>query len=256
MIKLKKILLENPDANKDDLFGEYLFGNYRRDYPASEEKDTVQEKELAYALANHFNYGAYNETLYSFLPIIFDLIKKGKYLNFLKPDEEYEYAYRLIQKIGLEQAHEYFNIDFKQYLKRKIAYGVIDKNIIYQPKARQNNMSSWTLLPQKDIFNSILNSSADIKSDYEAYVFMFLRAKIKDNNFILNPEQMQNKTNLVRVDEFEVLSHGNVNVDRISFFIIDKNNTSEFGTEYTYGNEKVLEYETIDILNKLIKLIK
>jgi hypothetical protein len=265
-IKLKKILLETPEANPDDIFGEYIFGLRRKDYPARNERDTKEEYKLGSALQSHYSGNVYNSNLSSFIPEIFKLIKKGKYLNFLKPDDKYKTAYRLIAEMNLDEAKKIFNIDFYELLKNKKAYGSIRKKFVYTPLEKHNGLSSWTVELEEKTFVSVLENINLMFEDDHPNVFLMLCADIKNNNFILNPDQIQEKTDLTKFDELEILSYGNVTVNKISYFITDNKNTSEIGQLLKFGDEEYFEtendigdyvqYSINDTLSTLIQFAK
>jgi hypothetical protein len=258
MLTLKKLLLETPEANPDDIFGEYLFGDSRIDEPAKFELDTKKEFEFKNSLKDHYIGNVYNYSLKSFMPTIFELINSGKYLDFLIPDKKYKHAYRLLLNVPLDNDDEekLFGIDFLE-IKNDKPFGLINKEIIYKPLSFHDNMSSWTLNLNKKIFEGLGFSFKKKRIDHygknRIFIYILLNAKIKNNKFILNPEEIDKKTkNVMPVNEWEVLSYGDVTVDKFSYFIADHENASGFGTTI----DKITIYENDDILNKLIELIK
>jgi hypothetical protein len=233
MIKLKKLLLETPEANPDDIFGEYLFGSKRLDEPASKEKDTAKEKKLIDGLFWHFRDKPYNNILALYSDIILDLIKSGKYLNLLKPDEKNKYAYRLLFDLSIKKANEILDLNIKE---EDIEIGmydyplVLNKKIIYKPIAHQNKLSSWTIEPKIKSFNSVINFKQDLREFYyyhDPRVYAIVRSKIKNNNFFINFENLLNNTaDIIKFkNEKEVISYGDVEIDKICFCVLfhDKN---------------------------------
>jgi hypothetical protein len=252
MLSIKKLIFEAPEANPDDIFGEYIFGGSRRDEPAKNEENTQKENEFSIGLFMHYDRTPYNDMVSKHVPDVLNLIKQGKYLDFLKPDDKHKYAYRLIKDIGEKKAEQMFGIDFKDLLENKKTHGLIKKNFLYHPKENQNKLSSWTVNLDKKIFKNILRFNNRYHKTHNFSITVLLQTKIENNNFFLNPEQIQNKTALEHLKEWEVLSYGDVTVDKFSYFITDYENTSGFGIEV--GEFTI--YKNDDILNKLIELIK
>jgi hypothetical protein len=250
MISLKKLLLENPEANPDDIFGEYIFGALRIDEPAASEINTDEEFEFQKSLKNHYVGDVYNQRLNNFLPTIFELINSGKYLDFLMPDKKYKHAYRLMISIPIEKAGQLFGINFLE-IKNDKPFGLINKEIVYEPQIKQNNMSSWTIKLHEHSFEAITLDQKSIKDTSLGQVFVMLHANIDDNKFILNPEKINEKTkNLMPYNEWEVLSYGDVIVDKFSYVIIDYENSAKF--EELRRSYVSVTFRYQDIVKKLI----
>jgi hypothetical protein len=265
MIKLKKLLLETPEANPDDIFGEYIFGKDRKDVPAKLEKNTDDENFFTDSLKKHYAGSIYNSSLSFYMPTLIELIKSGKYLNFLNPDDKFEYAYRLMFGLSIHRASEICNVDFASLLENSTTFGVIDKSFTYTPKISQMDMSSWTVSKNREIFKHIINQKTFLKklpgttNVNNSLVTIFMKAKIKDNIFVLNPEEISNKTNLEEFKELETLSFGDVKIESYSFFILDPDNTSGFGQtkllSMDSAKDNYMVYDYKKILNKLIEIL-
>jgi hypothetical protein len=254
MLTLKKILLEKPEANPDDIFGEYIFGSRRLDEPASNEPNTEKEDKFIKGLNNHFQWAPYDKELAVFVPEIFKLIKQGKYLDFLKPGDQHEYAYRLLFDFPIKKAEQIFGVKFSEIIRDK-PYGTVNKNVIYKPLKKQKGLSSWTVNLSFDTFAEINGGIFNIWPNSPRLPIIF-RAKIKDNNFFLNPDNIIKKTKwiMVATEEEEVISYGDVIVDKFSYVVLDYENSSDI--EELEREEEKVTYDFDSVLNKLIDLME
>jgi hypothetical protein len=228
MLSLKKLLLETPEANPDDIFGEYIFGSQRLDEPANEEADTRDEFQFISGLKSHFRSLPYNDNVSVFLDDIFKLIKSGKYTKFLKPDDKHEYAYRLLCFLKIEQANELFDLNIKI---RDIDNGIFDNPVVlskkmrYTPHSSHNGMASWTVNKDYESFSTVADWFGQYKNIYEhiePLIIAVVRSKIKENDFFLNFENLVNYTDeIIKFkNEKEVVSYGNVEIDKICYSVL------------------------------------
>jgi hypothetical protein len=273
MIKLKKLLLETPEANPDDIFGEYIFGGSRLDEPAKSEEDTRFEKEFTKNLKIFFgNRSIYNDkSLTFFLARCIELKNQGKYLDFLQPKNGKAYRFllnlsheQLLQIIDLSDEEIHLSEFGKVY--SKTTSSLYKHRSIYNKESGLNGITkthSWTMDPAslinvlKDRSMSLTQKTANakLKGNYlEYYIknkipppnfFVCLESDIQKNkdNFILNYEKIVEKTgkNIIEFpEEKEVVGFGKIKLDKVYYmkplFKFDKNISKPDYNQGYYGD--------------------
>lgn len=208
-LKELKILIkeEVAKATKDGPFGAYLFGQ-QRGLPSARnpEKNTEEEIDFEAALRNHY----YNEMedLDQWLDLMVKLNNQGKYKDILRVPSKYKYAWRTMTNISHDTLMSWLGYDPDQMESGEI----YEENIggTYTPKGNIKH-SSWTVDP--DVFENMLEDWGRFTRGSKGYL-VFLRAPIKGNTFLLNPEETGFAAEQYAYQE-EVISVGPVKFDHI-----------------------------------------
>jgi hypothetical protein len=211
--ELRAILSEKsePEAPKNAEFGEYLFGDRRRDAPAKDESNTKKEWDFDQALYSHI-VNNYSSPLVKIIPKLVQLKNQGKYSKYLEPPPGL--VYRFVSDLSPERAALMLGIELSELKKhRDTVTSTEDIPHSYTPR---KHIASWTTNPEK------LKNSEFAQSPYEGKVVVLLVADTSTSGeFLLNP------TNLKKVvddnskrflnKENEVISAGEVQIVRASF---------------------------------------
>lgn len=229
------IVEQEVEASKDDIFGEFLFGDQRAETRASKEKNTPEEDDLLDSLASWIN-DTHHTALSSNFEEAWKLVRQGKYEKFLKPDEERP-VYRIVHgfnvakalgltsnptfqkkiedlKNGIELQKVLDNIPFK-----------VDIPISYPPPNKK--LQSWGIEPL--ILQNFLRGG-------EVNILMKTVPNPSNGKFLLNPYEMTSNLRPKDSDhvaminmlstEGEVISFGDVKVQAATAVFI----SNEFGT--------------------------
>jgi hypothetical protein len=236
MIKLKKLILEKPEANPDDIFGKYLFGSERSDEPASNEDDTELEEEFWYALDNHFGSYAYNNELQKIFPKILKLVHDGKYAKLLKPRNKK--CYRLLYNVPEDKAQKILGLTYNQV--ESIRNTQIKPHVINNSEDYENLegtiLSSWTSKLNFKSFESVSESASIFRhtnvnsNEYIKSIFIIiLEANIENNKFLVNPVNFNKYIPHIfsYEDEFETIGYGKIKINRASFVCISPENVKQ-----------------------------
>ena len=174
-MKLKNLLYEaaEPEADKEDVFGQYLFAPQRKDIEKDipEEPNTEFEQKFRYALHDFFD-NSYQGSLEPIASKILDLIAKHKYVRLLDPGEktvyrgvtvDAEFLQNLLASLGEEVKHN--------------KYVVVKASNQLKP-LKSKLLQSWTIKPTTAADFSVMNST---DPDDVALIFA---AETKNNAFL------------------------------------------------------------------------
>jgi len=239
---VRSIILEKvsqPEGNKSDPLGKYVFASLRDDVPEPTEPDTEAEKSLATAYNKH--YHGRPDALQGWIDDILDL--KDDYPKFFEVPDRYRKAYRTITVpedvmstiLGREMTEE-----------DKDGEVHVEDSGTHPGSFKGKNFFSWTVEP--DIFYGLkkdwgsLFATEWIKKKVGAEGFVvFLRADVDSNVFFNNPQKMK-KTGLAGefAYQMEVISVDEVALDRVVYFY--------FGEGTDHSNETEMIKRSIDML--------
>lgn len=202
-------VINEQEASPNDIFGQWFGPKRRDDVPpeAKDEDDTPEEKEALQQIQGHLQVQDYG--LEEWGPKLLKLLKQGKYTKILSPPKV-KYAYRLmtadsaiLEKI-LGRKLKGDELD-----SVKASRGFRKNGGIFKPR---NVASSWTIDPT--VFDQIV-STAHIPPDEWTVI---LKAPIKGNNFILNPDTMYDIADMESmVHELETVGIGPIKLDNITY---------------------------------------
>lgn len=138
---LRQLIRETlqPEAEKDDIYGEYLFGEER---PDVFEEDTPEENDLAVAFANFFD-GDIDAVGSKDIRSLVDLRKSGKYNAVLDVPQKFSRAYRIVEV----DSATYPDLKLGEEKSSKRSISVFDKVSplsLWQGRAA----TSWTVDPK------------------------------------------------------------------------------------------------------------
>lgn len=206
---VEQALVNEQEANEDDIFGQWLAPDRRDDVPpeAREEQHTEEEQDVLDHIEGHLH--ANNFGLDEWGPKLLKLLKQGKYTKILSPPKV-KYAYRLMtaQSATLEKILGR-KLKGDELDSVKASRGFRKNGGIFKPR---NVASSWTIDPT--VFDQIV-STAHIPPDEWTVI---LKAPIKGNNFILNPDTMYDIADMEgMVHELETVGIGPIKLDNITY---------------------------------------
>lgn len=209
------------EAEKDDIFGEYLFSEERSDLKGVE-KNTEDEKLFLIELQKHFYSGPeYRNNLTKWLLILKKLKKEGKYLDFIQPKSGKVYRI-LVLSIG----HELLNFDEDVYEETRGKL-CCKENVILKPLNKK--YQSWTYNLEHSY------QELDFEGDlYGNESIVILETNTDKADFYINYEFLNDvdtfKINNLVSREQETISIGNVKCDKMYFYTPLDN--------YEWGNPK------------------
>ncbi len=217
--QLRKIIREEvAKATKDGTFGAYLFGQ-QRGLPSvkNPEVNTEEEDDFARDLFAHFH--ADQGELSKWLDTMVALNNQGKYEDILRVPSKYKYAYRTMSNIDHDTLESWLGHDPDDMEPGEIHEE--NKGGIY---SRQDvRHSSWTVDP--DMFDIMLEDWGSLTHKSYGYL-VFLRAPIKGNTFLLNPDQTEFSAD-EHAYQKEVISVGPVKFDHIWYVPLEVSNSED-----------------------------
>jgi hypothetical protein len=232
------LLKEKPEAQPDDIFGQYLFAPSRNDIPdeASHEQNTPPEVQVRKALQNHIG-GNDTSQIGKWFNTLYDLVQQGKYTKLLKVPSSFKYAYRLITVDDttlmsmlprIKDISQLHNIE-----KDKVHVQV---GGIYNHKSETSNspVSSWTV--EHNAIADMIDGEFSFgmkqmnKSKYN-YTVLFV-APVQGNKFLINPspEYYAAIDTMWFADEQEILGYGPIKLSKILYKLVhvpDQENDAE-----------------------------
>lgn len=205
---VKEALIQEQEASKNDIFGQWFNPEFREDVPeeANEEPNTRAEDNLVYSIEKHLDG---NGGLDTWGPKLLKLLRQGKYVPFLAPPQN-PYAYRImtLNTTNLEKLLGR-KLSKAELDPHKAQHGFKQNGGTYKPR---KVASSWTIDPST--FPDIVES-ANIISDTWTVI---LKAPIKGNNFIFNPETLYAAVNKTKIEhEKETVGIGPIKLDNITY---------------------------------------
>lgn len=202
--------MQEQEATEKDIFGKWFNPEFREDVPpeADEELNTKAEDDAVYAIQKHLDG---NPGLEKWGPKLLALLKQGKYVPFLAPPQ-ISHVYRIMTMN---------TTNLEKLLGRKLSKEESDPNKS-QHGYRQNGgtykprklASSWTTDP--DAFGDIVDSASMIPDQWT----VILKAPVKGNNFLFNPDTLYAgvaKTNVEH--ERETVGIGPIKLDNITYVL-------------------------------------
>lgn len=166
--------------------------------------------------------------LEAMLPIALELSKNKKFKHLLEVGK-HEYAYRIDEFNSEKELKELIKSDSVI----KTGY-IVKKNGIFTPE--EGTISSWTINPRSLVYSGFLSTVPKGKS------LVLFRAKVKDNQFIGNPDAMSGTIDAGEGYslEREIIGIGDISYDR-----------AIYGFK---GKDQSLEGLMMDLVNKLSDL--
>jgi len=205
---IKEALIQEQEASKKDIFGQWFNPEFREDVPeeANEELNTKAEDEAIYAIEKHLDG---NPGLEKWGPKLLDLLKQGKYVPFLAPPQ-ISHAYRImtVDTTNLEKLLGR-KLSKAESDPKKAQHGYKQNGGTYKPR---KTASSWTI--DSSAFQDIVDSASMVPDQWT----VILKAPIKGNNFLFNPETLYAAVNKSSVEhERETVGIGPIKLDNITY---------------------------------------
>lgn len=224
--------LPEPEANEEDPFGKYLFGQKRK----LPEPDTREENYFEKSFED-FVLGNEHSSLSQMLPELIKLKNEGKYSEYLQPPQGN--VWRIISGLTVGAASSILNVSpeiIQTMAKQDRAILSPVTGFTYASGYGSRNVASWT--------NRL--EYADLEAFIESYpesVTILLQSDTSSGEFIFNPDGMKkivsDEVKLFLENEEEVISTGNVVITKAAFY---------YDEEDPYDSEDVHQF--------LIKAIK
>lgn len=185
------------------------------------------EKQVRQALLSYVKDND-KEPLEAILPSVLEL-RKNKKFNHLLEVGDHEYAYRIDEFSSEKELQDLI----KSSTVGKTGY-VIKKGGVFTPE--EGTISSWTINPRSLVYSGFLSTVPKNKS------LVLFRAKIKDNQFIGNPDSMSGtiKAGEGYSLEREIIGIGDIRYDKAIYRFKDK--------------DQSLEGLMMDLINKVLGL--
>ena len=217
LYSLHESVFSEQEAGPEDPFGQYLFGSERNKPTEIEfEPDTEEEQKLQVALGNH--YGGATILLNKWIDKLVALERSGKYQEVLSVPDKYPLAWRVmtVSKETLEEILQRELTPKEDKIGRKKDMKVERSGGTFSGQFQGVKHFSWTVDPNS--MREILNDWGSFIRDMNRRFLVVMRAKISDNTFLLNPDEM-GQTKIVRGYGYqkEVISVGPVQCDTVWF---------------------------------------
>lgn len=213
---LIKFLLED-----DPRFGKYLLGQARN----KPEEDTETEEALARDLENHY-HGEMLDLNY-WIPTLDKLESEGQYKDVLKVPSKYKYAYRVMGNVSMKDLIKILGYEPTGYKTDEIYEEDVAGGTFYPQSDREHY--SWTV--DYTVFKEMQKDWGGLspfRTNEKKQFLVFLRAPIKGNRFLLNPEETKNIAKRYQYQK-EIISIGPVKCDHIWYIPIAQN--SDFNSD-------------------------
>ena len=232
-MKLYKILYEGlpqPEANKKDIFGQYLFAPNRK----IPEPNTDAEENLEDGLASFFSHPKNSHTVERFASTLLDLLSKHKYEPLLDPGDIRVYR-------GMYVDVEFIEELLKPY-QQEIQYGrvvIVNHPDVLEPNDRW--IQSWS-------------KKADVATNF-AYerrgpaIIFVARTNAEGNKFFGKPEKLAVAVKSENLGEYETISVGPVEYDGFVYYVGSKYNPDE--PDFSKENHSEVESELIAAAKKV-----
>jgi len=211
-------------------FGKELFGQELGRPKKDPETNTKDENELKRDVQRH--YQGSMEDLSPWIPELVRLRDAGKYKNVLQVPSKYKYAYRAMGDIELGQLGQMMPDSessdrlYETSFEPNKLYSVAGANYMESGKPH----SSWTV--EFEAIKKIYEDWGGFGFGQRTSFIVFLRAPIKTNNFILNPDVTGFLSKQYDYQR-EILSIGDVSCDKMWYA---QNEGSHYGE--TTRNQK------------------
>lgn len=207
------------DTSSSKPFGNELFGQELGRPNKNPEPNTPKEEDLKKDLKWHYN-GSMDE-LNQWIPQLVQLRNQGKYKNVLQVPAKYKYAYRAMSDIKIDTlANMLPGEDGEALYETSLVPGKVyssDGANYIDDGGNFKQHSSWTV--DFDVIKAIHKDWGAI--GWGDDFFVVLRAPVKSNNFIMNPDVtkfLSGKYDYQR----EVISVGNITCDKIWYVSQEK----------------------------------
>lgn len=169
-----------------------------------------------------------DKTLEKIFPELLQFKKNNKLKDLLNPDE-YEYAFRILTFKDTKELKDILDID---HVKKD---SLTTKGTL-KSFPNKNSISSWTVNPRSLVYSGFCST---IKGNPN---LILVKAKIKDNDFIGNPD---NLTGILNVGdgyslEREILGMGDIHYEKAVYGFLEK--------------DQSIEGLLMDLINKLSNL--
>lgn len=211
-MKLDKFLYETiqPEADKNDPYGKYLFAPMRYDVPVPKEKDTEEEFKLYLALSDMFR-GNNQIDLRKYSRKILNLLNQHKYTTLLSSGDIKVYR-------GMVVSKNYLSDLLKPYGEKIKNNKYVTMNLPDKLKPSKGKLlQSWT----SDVNRAIEFSDPGIKGETVSIIFV-ARTNAEGNNFFGAPGKLASVVAPEFTRENETISVGPVEYDGFAYFIGSK----------------------------------
>ncbi len=225
------------ETSSSDIFGKYLFGS-DRGLPTRKNPEIDKPNEHDFKTDLNHHYRGSMEKLNSWIPIIDKLERDGKYTDFLTVPSKYKYAYRIMGDISLPTLTKILGYEPTSYKAGEIYEE--KKNIRFTVDKRFHY--SWTVDPE--VFLDIIDDWGTVSNDNNNSFVIIVRAPIKSNRFLLNPEETEEYSQDYSYQK-EIISVGDIKCDHIWYMPLHNLNAMKLADYDRTISRHVYNYENL-----------
>lgn len=227
--KTLKEAAPSPEADEEDPFGKYLFGQKRKLPEPDTEDESYFEKAFESFVLENMDNG-----LARFIPTLIELKNEGKYAQYLQPPAGK--VWRIISGLSTSDAAKILNLNEEEMLELS---NIHNQQVVVSPKTnftydstyRGKRIASWT----DDLESSDLEGFFEL---YENTVTVLLESNTSNGEFLFNPTNMKkivsDEVKTFLETENEVMSVGKVLVTKAVFYVAPEfsDNLDDFDADY------------------------
>lgn len=218
--KIDDQIYSKPEADKDDIFGQYLFAPERTDVPMPPEENTEEEEKLFVAIQDMFGDKG-DANLRKFSKKILELLANNKYAALLSPGDRKAYRGIKITKKELLDLIEPYGEEIKY--NEYVTMNLPDK----LDPLKGNLLQSWTV----DLDQAAKFASYDRPGGRVVAVIFVARTDAEGNNFFGAPKTLASVVYPEYEEEAEVISVGSIEYDGFAYFVSKEDSEKEISRD-------------------------